>query len=78
MQVDHHLAHAAAAHGMSGHQRSLVITCDGVGALKSGECDLVYRDIVAVTDACIERRVVCKVIIETALLTDEEKAVASQ
>ena len=35
VQVDHHLAHAAAAHLMSGHQRSLVITCDGVGALKS-------------------------------------------
>lgn len=35
VQVDHHLAHAAAAHMMSGHQRSLVITCDGVGALKS-------------------------------------------
>ena len=47
-----------------------------LGALKSGECDLVYRDILAVTDACIERRVVCKVIIETALLTDDEKAVA--
>lgn len=36
VQVDHHLAHAAAAHHMSGCQRSLVITCDGVGSLKSG------------------------------------------
>jgi deoxyribose-phosphate aldolase len=47
-----------------------------VGAVKSGDCDLVYRDILAVTDACIERRVTCKVILETALLTDEEKTVA--
>jgi carbamoyltransferase len=36
VQVDHHLAHAAAAQWMSGFQQSLVITCDGVGALKSG------------------------------------------
>jgi carbamoyltransferase len=36
VQVDHHLAHASAAHGMSGFQQSLVLTCDGVGALKSG------------------------------------------
>lgn len=47
-----------------------------VGAVRSGDCDLVYRDILAVTDACIERRVTCKVILETALLTDEEKTVA--
>ncbi|MBU0640664.1 MAG: deoxyribose-phosphate aldolase [Planctomycetes bacterium] len=47
-----------------------------VGALKSGDCDLVLRDIRAVTDACMERRVICKVIIEAALLTDEEKVVA--
>lgn len=36
VQVDHHLAHAAAAHWLNGHDQSLVITCDGVGALKSG------------------------------------------
>jgi carbamoyltransferase len=36
VQVDHHLAHAAAAHWMNASQQSLVITCDGVGALKSG------------------------------------------
>src|SRR5690606_21460888 len=36
VQVDHHLAHAAAAYWMSGIEDALVITCDGVGALKSG------------------------------------------
>jgi len=47
-----------------------------VGALKSGDTDLVLRDIMAVTDACLERRAVCKVIIEAALLTDDEKVTA--
>jgi deoxyribose-phosphate aldolase len=49
-----------------------------VGALKSGLCDLVLRDIRAVTDACLERGVVCKVILETASLTDDEKFTACQ
>ncbi len=44
-----------------------------IGALKSGDDDLVYRDIRAVTDACMDGSAVCKVIIETAMLTDEEK-----
>lgn len=44
-----------------------------VGALKSGDDDLVYRDIRAVTEACQESRAICKVILETALLTDDEK-----
>ena len=48
-----------------------------VGALKSGDHDLVRRDIEKVADACREAGAVCKVIIETALLTDEEKVVAS-
>lgn len=49
-----------------------------IGALKSGDDDWVYRDIKAVTDACIDGRAVCKVIIECALLTDEEKVRACQ
>ena len=49
-----------------------------VGALKSGDCELLLRDILAVTDACRERRITSKVILETALLTDEEKTVACQ
>src|SRR5213079_933915 len=44
-----------------------------VGALKSGDLRLVERDIEAVTVPCREAGVVSKVIIEAALLTDEEK-----
>ncbi len=47
-----------------------------VGALKSGDVRLVTDDIRAVVGACIERGVVSKVILETALLTDEEKVTA--
>ena len=36
VQVDHHLAHAAGAYFTSDRDPCLVITCDGVGALKSG------------------------------------------
>ena len=49
-----------------------------VGALKSGDDELVYRDIAAVVDACRDGNAVCKVIIEAALLTDEEKVRACQ
>ena len=44
-----------------------------IGALKSGDDCAVEDDIRAVCDAAHENRVLCKVIIETALLTDEEK-----
>lgn len=44
-----------------------------VGALKSGDDCAVEEDIRAVADAAHENGVLCKVIIETALLTDEEK-----
>ena len=44
-----------------------------VGALKSGDDCTVEDDIRAVVDAAHENHVLCKVIIETALLTDEEK-----
>jgi deoxyribose-phosphate aldolase len=47
-----------------------------VGALKSGDLHLVERDIQAVTSACRESHVLSKVIIETALLTDDEKVTA--
>ena len=49
-----------------------------IGALKSGDDELVYRDIAAVVDACRDGGAVCKVIIEAALLTDEEKVRACQ
>jgi deoxyribose-phosphate aldolase len=48
-----------------------------VGALRGGDYDLVRRDIEKVSDACREAGALTKVIIEAALLTDEEKVVAS-
>jgi deoxyribose-phosphate aldolase len=47
-----------------------------IGALKSGMYDLVRADIGRVSDACREAGAANKVIIETALLTDEEKVIA--
>ncbi len=44
-----------------------------IGALRSGDDCLVEEDIRAVTEAAHENGVLVKVIIETALLTDEEK-----
>jgi deoxyribose-phosphate aldolase len=44
-----------------------------VGALKSGRDELVYRDIRAVVEACMDGGAICKVILETSLLTDDEK-----
>ena len=49
-----------------------------VGALKSKDYELVERDIATVTRTCHNNRAVCKVIIEAALLTDEEKVKACQ
>ena len=45
-----------------------------VGALKSGDDPLVLRDIRSVVEACREGSAKCKVILETCLLTNEEKA----
>jgi deoxyribose-phosphate aldolase len=47
-----------------------------VGALKSGELRLVERDIEAVTGPCRACGALSKVIIEAALLTDDEKVTA--
>jgi len=44
-----------------------------VGALKSGEDEIVYRDIRAVVEACMDGGAICKVILETSLLDDDEK-----
>jgi deoxyribose-phosphate aldolase len=49
-----------------------------IGALKSGNDDLVFRDIQAVVEDCVDGNAVCKVILETALLTDDEKRRASE
>jgi deoxyribose-phosphate aldolase len=47
-----------------------------VGALKSGDYRLVERDIALVADACRAGGALSKVIIEAALLTDDEKVKA--
>ncbi len=44
-----------------------------VGAVKSGDWDLVLKDIRAVVEACRDGSAMSKVILETSLLTDEEK-----
>src|SRR5919198_1910845 len=48
-----------------------------IGALKSGDDCAVEHDIRSVVEVAHEYEVICKVIIETALLTDEEKVRAS-
>jgi deoxyribose-phosphate aldolase len=49
-----------------------------IGALKSEDDDLLFRDIRAVVEACEDGGALLKVIIEAALLTDEEKVKACQ
>lgn len=49
-----------------------------VGALKSKDYELVERDIASVANACHAGNAILKVIIEAALLTDEEKVAACQ
>jgi deoxyribose-phosphate aldolase len=49
-----------------------------IGALKSKDYDLVQRDIAAVTRTSHNGGATCKVIIEAALLTDEEKIKACE
>lgn len=49
-----------------------------VGAVKSKDYELVQQDIASVARACHAGNAILKVIIEAALLTDEEKVVASQ
>lgn len=47
-----------------------------IGALKEGNHSLVEQDIAAVVSAAHNQNAICKVIIETALLTDNEKVTA--
>lgn len=49
-----------------------------IGALKSGNDALVLRDIQAVVENCVDGNALCKVILETALLSDAEKRRASE
>ena len=47
-----------------------------IGALKNGDEDFLYRDIRMVVEACEDGSALSKVIIEAALLTDDEKIMA--
>jgi deoxyribose-phosphate aldolase len=49
-----------------------------IGALKSEDHELVERDIATVARTCHDNGAICKVIIEAALLTEEEKGTACQ
>lgn len=49
-----------------------------IGALKSRDLDLLYKDIRAVVESCQDGGALSKVILETALLSDEEKITASE
>ncbi|RMF59797.1 MAG: deoxyribose-phosphate aldolase [Calditrichaeota bacterium] len=49
-----------------------------IGALKDRNLDILYKDIRSVVEACLDGNAICKVIIETALLTDEEKVLACE
>lgn len=49
-----------------------------IGALKDKEYDVVLEDIKAVRNICEKDKITLKVIIETCLLTDEEKVIACQ
>ncbi|MGQ9501565.1 MAG: deoxyribose-phosphate aldolase [Anaerolineae bacterium] len=49
-----------------------------IGALKSKDYDLVREEIAAVVRTCHNNGAICKVIIEAALLTDDEKIKACQ
>lgn len=48
-----------------------------IGALKARDLETVARDIRGVVNAAHSKNIIVKVIIETALLTDEEKTIAS-
>jgi deoxyribose-phosphate aldolase len=47
-----------------------------IGALKAGDLDRLRSDMAAVVEVAHKHDAICKVILETALLTDDEKATA--
>jgi len=55
------------------HEVDMVIN---IGALKAGDYKLVKQDIARVVETCRSGKALCKVIIETAFLTDDEKIAA--
>lgn len=69
------LAESADALRLGARELDMVIN---IGALKGKDDILVGRDIRGVVEVCKDSRALCKVILETALLTDEEKVRACQ
>ena len=67
------IAETAAALRVGAQEIDMVIN---VGALRSDDFDTVKRDIQAVADTCHHAGAIVKVILETALLDDKQKAVA--
>ncbi len=49
-----------------------------IGALKSKDFEFVRQDIQAIVETCLKGNALCKVIIEAALLTDDEKLIACE
>lgn len=67
------MAEAAAALRLGAREIDMVLN---VGALRSGDLDTAKQDIQAVAGVCHEASAIVKVILETALLDDQQKAVA--
>jgi deoxyribose-phosphate aldolase len=75
MATDAKLAETEIAIRSGAHEIDMVIN---VGALKGGDRDAVQREIASLAAACHAGGATVKVIIETALLTDELKRVACE
>ena len=73
MATEAKLAETEIALRAGAHEIDMVIN---VGALKSGERDSVQREIASIAAACHEGGAILKVILETALLSDELKRIA--
>jgi deoxyribose-phosphate aldolase len=73
MSTEAKLAETEIAIRSGAHEVDMVIN---VGALKGGERDSVQREIASLAAACHEGGAILKVILETALLTDELKRIA--
>ncbi|WP_376791379.1 deoxyribose-phosphate aldolase [Thermoflexus sp.] len=69
------VAEAALALGQGAQEIDVVLP---IGLLKAGEIDRVRADLQAVTATCHAAGALCKVILETALLTPEEKTLAAR
>jgi deoxyribose-phosphate aldolase len=73
MATEAKLAETEIALRAGAHEIDMVIN---VGALKSGERDSVQREIASIAAACHTGGAILKVILETALLSDELKRIA--